>query len=74
VAYISMAERKKIPRSLMGDPDNLKFPVRNQDEFDAAVHLVGRVPNAAAVKRRLKLIAKRQGYKLPDAWKDDDGD
>jgi|SRR5579885_442264 len=69
-AYISQKERDKIPAEDFGDPADKKYPVRNQQDLDAAVKLVGRAPpeKQAAIKERLKKIAKRKGLKLPDSW------
>jgi hypothetical protein len=70
VAYVSKEERDKIPLANFADPKNRKFPINNQDHLDAAVKLVGREsPSAqAAIKARIKSIAKRLGLKLPASW------
>jgi len=69
LAYIPKAERDKIPTSDFGDPKNRKFPIRNQDDLNSAVKLIGKAANPAAVKKRIISIAKRKGLTLPDSWK-----
>jgi hypothetical protein len=69
-AYISKKERDKVPAEDFGDPENRKYPIRNQGDLDAAVKLIGRAPadKQAAIKARIKKIAKRKGLKLPESW------
>lgn len=64
-------KRRKLPRSQMGDPDHMAFPVEDQEDLDNAARLIGRSPNPAKVKSRLIAIAKRLGLKLPESWRED---
>lgn len=68
-AYISQKERDKIPEEDFGDPENKKFPIRNQHDLDSAAKLIGKAKNPAKVKERIKKIAKRKGLTLPESWK-----
>jgi hypothetical protein len=70
LAYISKKERDKVPAADFGWPEERKYPVRNQDDLNAAVKLVGRAPadKQGSIKSKLKSIAKRKGLKLPDSW------
>ena len=72
VAYVSKKARDKMSKSDFGDPDEEKYPVADQAHLDAAVKLLGRAPKEkqAAIKARLKEIAKRKSLKLPDSWSD----
>lgn len=47
---------------------NRTFPIANQDDLDAAVTLLDRASNPAAVKARIRSIANRRGLKLPGNW------
>ena len=69
--YISKKEREGINKKYFGDPENLEYPARNQKEFDDAVRLSGRSKHKSkeAIQKRLKEIAKREGYTLPESWK-----
>lgn len=68
--YIPKAERDKIPDEDFAGPDRT-FPINTQAHLDAAAHLIGHAADPAAVKRKAIAIAKRKGFKLPDAWKED---
>ncbi len=59
------------PQNFAGPHES--FPVRNQSDFDRAVRSLGRAQDPEAVKAKLKSIAKRRGYSLPDDWKDGAG-
>jgi hypothetical protein len=52
-------------------PDK-SFPITSQAQLDAAAHLIGHADDPAAVKAKAISIAKRKGFSLPDAWKEDD--
>jgi hypothetical protein len=73
--FISKEEREKIPAKLYLLPEKKLFPMRNQKEFDSAVHLIGRHTSdpdeKAKLRARARLIAKREGYTLPKDWEDD---
>lgn len=71
-AYISQKERDKVADEDFGDPENRKYPVRNQQDLDSAAKLIGKAPASkrAAIKTRIKKIAKRKGLTLPESWAD----
>jgi hypothetical protein len=46
-----------------------KFPIANQSELDAAVHLIGNSTEPAdSIKAHIRKQAKKYGLKLPDSW------
>lgn len=69
-AHISKKERDGLKAADFGWPEERKFPIRNQNDLDAAVKLIGRAPagKQAAIKARIKKIAARKGLKLPESW------
>ncbi len=69
-AYISQKQRDKIPLEDFADPATRGFPITDQSHLDSAVKLLGRAPKGkqAAIKERIKKIAKRKGLKLPESW------
>lgn len=72
-SYVSQKERDEMSSEDFGDPEEKKYPVKDEKHFHAAVKLLGRAPKEkqAAIKSRLKKIAKRKGYKLPDSWENE---
>ncbi|NWJ46459.1 MAG: hypothetical protein HXX08_11320 [Chloroflexi bacterium] len=64
---LSQEERDKIPDSDFAGPDRT-FPIDSQEHLESAARLIGHAANPDAVKRKAIRIAKRKGYKLPDAW------
>ena len=73
--YIPKAERDALPNSDFGyvNGERRLFPVRNQDDLNAASHLIGRAKGLSDkdrenVKKKLKAIAKRKGLSIPKAW------
>jgi cytochrome c556 len=72
-AFASMpaAERDKLPAGDFAWPEERKFPITDQKHLDAAVKLIGRAPKSkqAAIKARIKGIARRKGLSLPESWK-----
>jgi hypothetical protein len=73
LAYVSQKERDKMSSDDFGWPEKKKYPVKDQKHLDAAVKLLGRAPKnkQAAIKKRLKQIAKRKGLKLPKEWENE---
>jgi hypothetical protein len=71
-AYISQKERDKVADEDFGDPENRKYPIRNQSDLDSAAKLIGKAPASkrASIKARIKKIAKRKGLTLPESWAD----
>lgn len=67
-SYISKKERDKIPKEDFGDPENEKFPIRNQNDLDSAAKLIGKAADPEKVKQRIIKIAKRKGLTLPASW------
>src|SRR5579859_1107554 len=71
VRYIPQKERDSYDAADFAGPDR-SFPITSQAQLDAAAHLIGHAADPAAVKAKAIAIAKRKGFTLPDAWKDDD--
>jgi hypothetical protein len=71
MAYIPKAVRDKIPAEDFADQARRLYPIRNQQDLDDAVRLLGKAKNLAAVKAAIIRIAKRKGLSIPDAWKSD---
>lgn len=65
---ITTKEREELPAWQLGEPETLGFPVRNQEDLDAAAHLLGKAKDPEKVKARLIAAAKRLDLKLPDSW------
>jgi hypothetical protein len=66
-------KRKELADSGAAMPDG-SFPIENQEDVNNAAHLVGHAHNPTKAKAHIKARAKAVGAKLPDSWKDDDGD
>lgn len=64
----SMTERKKMDRSEFGDPKNMAFPVKTQEDLNNAARLIGHAQDPSAVKKRLMSIAAKKHFMLPKAW------
>lgn len=69
-AYVSQKTRDAMSKDDFGWPEERKYPVKDQKHLDSAVKLLGRAPadKQAAIKERLKKIAKRRGLSLPKDW------
>lgn len=65
----SQKKRDKLPPDDFAGPDQ-SFPIKDQDDIDAASHLVGKAADPDAVKAKVKAIAKRKGLEVPDSWKE----
>lgn len=68
--HYTAKDRDTIPPEDFAGPDQ-SYPIVTQQDVHDAARLVGHAANPAAVKARIKAIAKRKGYTLPDAWQDD---
>jgi hypothetical protein len=78
--YIPRAERDALPNSDFGyisptDKKRRLFPVRNQEDLDAAAKLIGRAKglndkDRENVKKKLTAIAKRKGLTIPKTWQE----
>jgi hypothetical protein len=68
--YFSQKERKSMPREDMGDPERNAYPIKTQQDLNNAARLIGHAKDPAAVKARLRRIAKRKGLTLPKSWED----
>lgn len=64
---LSKAERDKIPAEDFAGPGR-SFPITDQAHLDAAVRLLGKADDPAAVKLSIIAIAKRKGLDLPESW------
>lgn len=61
-------DRESIDESDMGEPPD-GFPIEDDDDIEAASHLIGKSSDPEKVKARIIEIAKRKGLTIPDAWK-----
>lgn len=69
------SERDKMDDSDFGDPENQAFPIKTaQDVINAASRLHNASGDQAAIKARIKRIAKRKGFPLPHTWQDEEKD
>ena len=69
-SVLSKADRKKLKKSDFGDPERLLYPIMDQSDVNAAARLIGKAHDPAKVKKRIIAIAKRKGFKIPNAWKE----
>ncbi|HLG72144.1 MAG TPA: hypothetical protein VFE42_20690 [Chloroflexota bacterium] len=63
-------DREKIPDEDFAGP-NKTYPIVTQADVDDAARLIGHADDPEAVKRKIIAIAKRKGFDIPDAWKED---
>jgi len=69
----SQKQRDAMDDSDFGDPSNQAFPIKTaQDVINAASRLHNTKGDEDAIKARIKRIAKRKGFPLPQTWQDDD--
>ena len=66
------SKRDKLDAKDFAGP-NQSYPIATQADVDAAVRLMGKAPDPAALKARIKAIAKRKGLSIPDAWQEEAG-
>jgi len=68
-------DRDKIPEKDFAGP-NRSYPIVSPKDVSDAASLAGKADDPAAVRRRIKAIARRKGpefeAKIPDSWKDGD--
>lgn len=69
----SQAERDSMDSEDFAGPHE-SFPIKSQEDVYNAAKLIGHADNPAAVKSRIKSIAKRKGLKLPDSWENESED
>lgn len=68
----SQKERDAMDDSDFGDPENQAFPIKTaQDVINAASRLHNASGDQEAIKARIKRIAKRKGFPLPQTWQDE---
>jgi hypothetical protein len=55
---------------------NQSFPIKTQEDLDAAIHSIGRAKDPDTIKAGIRRIAKRKGLSLPDTetWETNEGD
>lgn len=71
--FYSQKARDKMDDGDFGDPDNQAFPIKTaQDVINAASRLHNAKGNQDAIKARIKRIAKRKGFPLPQTWQDEE--
>lgn len=74
--YLSKEERDKLPLKVFGHPSKRLFPILSAEDVAAAARLLGRAKLSEAerktVKKRIMNIALREGYKVPDAWTEEE--
>jgi hypothetical protein len=71
MSQLNTAQRAKLPTSAFGDPQRRLYPIVDQDDVDSAAHLIGKAKDPEAVKRRIIMIARKKGLRIPDAWQED---
>src|SRR5579863_9606367 len=69
--YYSQKDRDKMDASDFAGPHQ-SFPIKTQQDVHNAARLVGHADDPAAVKARIKAIARRKGFTLPKEWQDED--
>jgi len=68
-------ERDSMDDSDFGDPENQAFPIKSaQDVINASQRLHNSKGDKSKIKARIKAIAKRKGFALPDTWTDGSDD
>lgn len=69
IAFFSLtkAQRDAIAEEDFAGPDG-SFPIDTQKHLDDAAKLIGHADDPAAVKKKAVAIARRKGFKLPEAW------
>jgi hypothetical protein len=67
----TQAKRDRLPALDFAGPHQ-SFPIQTQKDVYDAARLIGHADDPAAVKRRIKAIARRKGFDLPDSWQDED--
>lgn len=60
-------QRDALPSEDFAGP-NQSFPIKSQQDVYDAARLIGHADNPEAVKHKIIAIAKRKGFKIPDAW------
>lgn len=71
----SQKERDQMDDSDFGDPENQAFPIKTpEDVIHAAERLHNSKGDQEAIKARIKRIAKRKGFPLPQTWQDEEKD
>lgn len=71
MSNLTKKQRDALPLSDFGDPDRRLFPIVDASDVSDAAHLIGKAKNPEKVKARIVAIARRKGFPIPDAWKDD---
>jgi hypothetical protein len=67
--YEHEAERDKVPEDNFAGPDQ-SFPINKQEDVTHAAQLLHHAKDPEAVKAKIKSIARRKGFSLPDTWED----
>ena len=62
-------KREALDKKYFGDPENMEFPIQDQDDVDSAAKLIGKAKDPKAVKAKVIKIAKELKLSIPDAWK-----
>lgn len=57
---------KSAPEDFAGPHQS--FPIKTQEDVDSAAKLIGHADDPAAVKAKIKSIAKRKGLSVPKSW------
>jgi hypothetical protein len=73
VSNLTQAQRDALPDSSFGWPEEKKYPILDASDVADAAALIGKAPEGMRdrIKRRIIAIAKRKGFPIPDAWKDE---
>lgn len=64
-------DREKIPEEDFAGPGRT-YPIVTQGDVHDAAKLIGHAADPAAVKAKVKAIAKRKGFSLPESWQEEE--
>lgn len=66
--YLTEKQRKELSPEEFGDPELRMFPILTQEDVDKAPLRVKALSNADIIAERIKAIATRKGFVVPEAW------
>lgn len=73
MSTLTNAQRLKLPLADFGDPERRRYPIVDASDVSDAASLLGKAAPSErdAIRKRIVAIARRKGFDIPDAWKDD---
>jgi hypothetical protein len=73
MSELTKKQRDDLDEADFADPARRLFPILDASDVRGAAALLGKAPEnmREKIKARVKAIAKRKGFPIPDAWKDD---